>query len=79
MAAFCLADQHHTATLLPVRKPRPTLRDRYLNYFICLCPNQIVVSSTPTDKNNLSATTAASAYSTLLHKRTDKDIWQHLY
>lgn len=79
LAAFCLADQHHTATLLPVRKPRPTLRDRYLNYFICLCPNQIVVSSTPTDKNNLSATTAASAYSTLLHKRTDKDIWQHLY
>ena len=79
LAAFCLADQHHTAALLPVRKPRPTLRDRYLNYFICLCPTNTVASSTQTDKNNLPATTAASAYTTLLHKRTDKDIWQHLY
>ena len=79
LAAFCLADRHHTAPLLPVRKPRPALRDRYLNYFICLCPTNTVASSTPLDKNNLPATTAAPAYITLLHKRTDKDIWQHLY
>ncbi|MGN0234855.1 MAG: A/G-specific adenine glycosylase [Paludibacteraceae bacterium] len=34
LQAFCLGYQHHTAELLPVRKPRPQLRDRYLNYYI---------------------------------------------
>lgn len=76
LAAFCLADRHHTAALLPVRKPRPTLRDRYLNYFIYLCPTNIVANSNPTGKNNHNT---VSEYRTLLHKRTDKDIWQHLY
>lgn len=37
---FCLAYAHHTVALLPVRKPRTTLRDRYLNYTIYLTPNQ---------------------------------------
>lgn len=30
----CLAYAHHTVELLPVRKPRTPLRDRYLNYVI---------------------------------------------
>lgn len=34
LRAFCLSEQHHTVELLPVRKPRPTLRDRYLYYTI---------------------------------------------
>ena len=34
LQACCLAFLHHTAELLPVRKPRPQLRDRYLNYYI---------------------------------------------
>ncbi|MGM9809524.1 MAG: A/G-specific adenine glycosylase [Paludibacteraceae bacterium] len=34
LQVHCLAYQHHTAELLPVRKPRPQLRDRYLNYYI---------------------------------------------
>lgn len=34
LQVHCLAFQHHTAELLPVRKPRPQLRDRYLNYYI---------------------------------------------
>lgn len=34
LRAFCLSEQHHTVELLPVRKPRPTLRDRYLHYTI---------------------------------------------
>lgn len=79
LAMFCLADQHHTAALLPVRKPRPTLRDRYLNYFIYLCPTDTVASKTPLGPNSLPTTTAVPTYRTLLHKRTDKDIWQHLY
>lgn len=40
LALYCQAHAHHTAELLPVRKPRPTLRDRYLNYFILLAPTQ---------------------------------------
>lgn len=34
LQTFCEAYAHHTVELLPVRKPRPALRDRYLNYTI---------------------------------------------
>lgn len=34
IAVLCKAHIHHTAELLPVRKPRPVLKDRYLNYYI---------------------------------------------
>ena len=34
LQVHCLGYRHHTADLLPVRKPRPQLRDRYLNYYI---------------------------------------------
>lgn len=33
---WCMGYAHHTVELLPVRKPRPALRDRYLNYTIYL-------------------------------------------
>ena len=56
LGIFCQARAHDTAPLLPVRKPRTELRDRYLNYLIYI-----------------------SGASTLLHQRTKKDIWQHLY
>lgn len=36
LGEFCMARQHGTVALLPVRKPRPTLRDRYLNYRVYL-------------------------------------------
>jgi A/G-specific adenine glycosylase len=36
LQTLCLGYQHGTAELLPVRKPRPALRDRYLNYTIYL-------------------------------------------
>ena len=55
--AYCLAYAHHTVDLLPVRKPRTQLRERFLNYTIYCTPDM----------------------QTLLHQRTDKDIWQHLY
>ena len=57
LSAFCLAHEHGTAELLPVRKTRPTLRDRYFHYTIYRTPDGM----------------------TLLHQRTEKDIWQHLY
>ena len=52
-----MAYAHHTVELLPVRKPRTALRERYLNYTIYCTPDM----------------------RTLLHQRTGKDIWQHLY
>ena len=54
---FCKAYAAGTAELLPVRKPRPTLRDRYFSYTIYITPER----------------------KTLIHQRTAKDIWQHLY
>ena len=57
ISTFCQASQHGTAALLPVRKPRPALRDRYLHYTVYRTPDGM----------------------TLLHQRTAKDIWQHLY
>ncbi len=54
---FCQAHATGTVELLPVRKPRPTLRDRYFSYSIYITPER----------------------KTLIHQRTAKDIWQHLY
>lgn len=55
--SFCKAYAAGTAEMLPVRKARPKLRDRYLHYLVYQTPDG----------------------HTLLHQRTDKDIWQHLY
>lgn len=57
LSELCLAHAHHTAELLPQRKPRIELKDRYLTYIIYV----------------------DAAHRTLLHQRTEKDIWQHLY
>ncbi len=53
----CLANLHGTAELLPVRKQRPAVRDRYFHYTVYRTPDGM----------------------TLLHQRTEKDIWQHLW
>lgn len=34
IVSFCLAQAHHTVELLPLRKARPTLRDRFLVYSV---------------------------------------------
>lgn len=39
----CLAYAHHTVDLLPVRKPRTPLRERYLNYTIYCTPEMHVL------------------------------------
>ena len=54
---FCLAQANNTVELLPLRKPKNALKDRYLNYVIYL------------DKSG----------NTLIHQRTEKDIWEHLW
>lgn len=40
---FCLGYAHHTAELLPVRKPRPKVRDRWFTYHIYLCGDQTLI------------------------------------
>ena len=66
LADFCLAHAHGTAELLPVRKPRPKVRDRWFDYHIYL--QQSAVSIQP------------SEVYTLIRRREDpKDIWYHLY
>ena len=66
LSEFCLGYAHGTADLLPVRKPRPKVRDRWFDYHIYLKPS--AVSSQP------------SEVYTLIHRRENpKDIWYHLY
>ena len=59
----CQGYAHGTAALLPVRKPRPQLRDRWFTYHIYLQ----AVSDQP------------SVVRTLIRRREAKDIWYHLY
>lgn len=40
LRTWCQAYAHHTVDLLPVRKPRPKIRDRYFNYTIYLTPDK---------------------------------------
>ena len=62
---FCLAHRKNTAELLPMRKPRPQLRDRWFDYHIFL--NEQMVNDQMVH------------VFTLIHQREDKDIWYHLY
>ena len=43
LQVHCIAYQHNTAELLPVRKPRPQLRDRYLNYYIYIAHDKTLI------------------------------------
>lgn len=47
----CLAYAHHTVDLLPVRKPRTALRDRYLNYTIYCTPDMRTLIQQRTEKD----------------------------
>lgn len=63
---FCQGYAHHTAELLPVRKPRPKVRDRWFTYHIYLQ----TMDDGQWSMDNIS---------TLIQRREAKDIWYHLY
>lgn len=63
LQVFCKAFENDTVLLLPVRKPRPALRDRYFRYTVYL------------EKSNGDFISCH----TLIHQRTEKDIWHHLW
>ena len=73
LADFCAAHAHGTAELLPVRKQRPKVRDRWFDYHIYL--QHSAVSNQPSAVSN-----QPSEVYTLIRRREDpKDIWYHLY
>ena len=79
LQTFCRAYAAGTVELLPVRKPRPTLRDRYFSYTIYICSRKSIVESRKTkDKRQKTKVESGNVY-TLIHQRREKDIWQHLY
>ena len=67
LQSVCLGYAHGTAELLPVRKPRPKVKDRWFTYHIYLSRQQSAVSSQSSD------------VFTLIRRREEKDIWYHLY
>ena len=66
LQSVCLGYAHGTAELLPVRKPRPKVRDRWFTYHIYL--------------NGQMVNDQMANVFTLIQKRENpKDIWYHLY
>ena len=65
LQSTCLGFAHGTAALLPVRKPRPKLRDRWFTYHIYV-------------QMDNGQWTMDNVY-TLIRRREEKDIWYHLY
>lgn len=49
--ACCMAYAHHTVDMLPVRKPRTPLRERYLIYTIYITPNMQTLIRQRTDND----------------------------
>ncbi len=51
LQVFCSAYSAGTVSLLPVRKPRPKLRDRWFAYTICITPTRATLIRQRTDKD----------------------------
>ncbi len=65
--AMCLSYAHGTAELLPVRKARPKVRDRWLEYHIYV------------QRDNVQSTEGEKVYTLIRRRENPKDIWYHLY
>ena len=68
LQTMCKGYAHGTAELLPVRKPRPKVRDRWLTYHIYLMNEGV---------NELA--NEGSVYTLIQKRENPKDIWYHLY
>ena len=66
LQSVCLGYAHGTAELLPVRKPRPKVRDRWFTYHIYL--NDQMVNDQ-----------MANVFTLIRKRENPKDIWYHLY
>jgi A/G-specific adenine glycosylase len=72
IADFCAAHAHGTANVLPVRKPRPQVRDRWFTY-------HIYISQKSRGAYEHSGKGREKEIFTLIQRREAKDIWYHLY
>ena len=70
---FCQAHAHGTAELLPVRKPRPKVKDRWFIYHIYLKSTEDRVQST---EYRIQST---DLFTLIQRRENPKDIWYHLY
>ena len=68
LQSCCAAYAHGTAELLPVRKPRPKVKDRWFVYHIYLTNERV---------NEL--TNEREVYTLIRRRENPKDIWYHLY
>jgi len=68
LQTHCAAHAHGTAELLPVRKPRPKIKDRWLDYHIYLMA-----------KTDNGQWTTDDAETLIQRRENPKDIWYHLY
>lgn len=64
----CAAYEHGTADMLPVRKPRPKVRERWFTYHVYVSYQQSTVSDQPSD-----------VFTLIRRRENPKDIWYHLY
>ena len=69
LQAHCAAYAHGTAELLPIRKPRPKVRDRWLTY-------HIYIKSTDRLADRIQST---DLFTLIQRRENPKDIWYHLY
>ena len=67
---ICASHAHGTAELLPVRKPRPKVRDRWFTYHIYINEQRVNEQMVNDQMVNVF---------TLIRRREEKDIWYHLY
>ena len=66
LSDICLGHAHGTAALLPVRKPRPKIRDRWFTYHI------YINEQTEHDQT-------VNVFTLIQKRENPKDIWYHLY
>ena len=71
---FCAAHAHGTADLLPVRKPRPKVRDRWFTYHIYL--NDPYGEA---DRSTAGRLEMVNVFTLIRKRENPKDIWYHLY
>ena len=76
LQAHCLSYAHGTAELLPIRKPRPKVRDRWFTYHIYIKNERVKELKNEGVKE---LTNEGKVYTLIQRRENPKDIWYHLY
>ena len=76
---FCAAHAHGTADLLPVRKPRPKVRDRWFTYHIYLNNPYGEADRSTAGRLEMVNDQIVNVFTLIQRRENPKDIWYHLY